>query len=254
LSPESEKDRKEVKSPAFCGMGAGVYNLFGPEVPVNHHFLRGLKPSRIKTVFRKKALLVHPDRLSSVDEYTREQYTRLFVETKWAYDHLRRFCEHRDKGKKTVLKTGPGPRAARKSEPFQKTWYFTGGIPKRKLLFGEFLFYSRVVSWDAFIKSIVLQRKGRPRFGAIAENWKYLTGQEINTLVLSRKFSEMMGDTAMRMGMMNGFQVKTVLNYQRSVQRPIGEYFIENGYISNSGLEMFLRNFQSFNEQFSNKR
>jgi hypothetical protein len=242
--------------------------IFGPEVPVNHHFLHGLKPSRIKTIFRKKALLVHPDRLASVDRRTRERYTRLFIETKWAYDHLRKFCEERDDGKlsikakvrarqkphQTRKRTDSRSRRSRNIKTPQGTRYFNGIMPQRKLLFGEFLFYSQIVPWDAFIKAIFLQRKGRPRFGDIAEHWKYLTEAEVNTIVSGKKFLELIGETSIRMSLMNRFQVEAVLHYQRLVQRPIGEYFIESGHISKPLVETYLGNFQSFNEQFLCRR
>jgi hypothetical protein len=242
--------------------------IFGPEVSVNHTFLNCLNPSRIKTVFRKKALLVHPDRLSAFDNKTRERYTRLFIEAKWAYDHLRKFCEERDNG--NILYHG-GKRVSHKprqthkrsnkrssssgvSATHRKTWYYTGLMPKRKLLFGEFLFYSRIIPWDVFIKAVVHQQKERPRFGNIAESWKYLTEAEIRYIVSGKKFNELIGEAAERMGMMNRFQVGAVLYHQRLVQRPIGEYLIEHGSISNLRLQTYLKDFQNSNEKFADKR
>ncbi len=241
--------------------------LFGVEVSVNHSFLRCLTPSRIKSAFRKKALLTHPDRLALSDEYTRARYTTLFIETKWAYDHLRFFCKERDsvkfvfRGSNRILRTpqrtgkkyhGQSGETVR-PKSFHASWYYTGRMPQRKLLFGEFLFYSRVVPWKEFIRAIVLQRRGRPRFGDIATRWLYLTEAEIDILVSGKKCLELIGEAARRMDILNKVQVGAILYYQRFVQKPIGEHFIESGNISRHLLNRYLRNFQVFNEQFSCK-
>jgi hypothetical protein len=47
-------------------------------------------------------------------------------------------------------------------------------MPKRHLLFGEFLYYSGAVSWNAFIKSIMWQRMQRPQVSTILLHQRFL--------------------------------------------------------------------------------
>jgi hypothetical protein len=241
--------------------------LFGLEVSVNHNFLRHLRPPRIKTAFRKKALLIHPDRLAMSDEKTRGKYTALFIETKWAYDHLRNFCKDRDRGRflfsgrnriikkpqQTFKKPYHQSMKPERPKRFHTSWYYTGYMPQRKLLFGEFLFYSQIIPWNEFIKAIIMQRKGRPRFGDIASRWLYLTEAEIEIIVSNKKCLELIGEAARRMDILNQVQVGAVLYYQRFVQKPIGEYLIESGFIKKFRIDTHLQNFLHHNSQFHNQ-
>lgn len=242
--------------------------IFGPEVPASDHFLHCLSVSRVTKAFREKAFLTHPDRFVSADEKTRERNTRLFIEAKWAYDHLRDFCRKKDRWKhsfsddeKTARKqerkrSGSDRtfRGNREARVFGKTRYYTGLFPRRKLLFGEFLYYSRAVPWDMFIKAIVLQRQGRPRFGDIAERWRYLDQDEIMTIVSGRRFPELFGQAAVRMKKMSALQAGAVLYYQRIVQKPIGEFFVESGHIERPFMESYLKSFYHYNQQFPFRR
>lgn len=238
--------------------------LFGLQVSVNHIFLRYLRPSRVKTAFRKKALLTHPDRLVISDEKTRGEYTSFFIETKWAYEHLRNFCKHRDRGSllfrgrdrviqkphRTLKKQYQQCKNRERPKTFDPSWYYTGQMPQRELLFGEFLFYSQIITWDEFIRTIFMQRKGRPCFGDIARRWNYLSEDNLETIISGKKYFELIGETASRMDIMNQLQVKSVLYYQRRIQRPIGQYFMEGGYVPGLLIDSYLQRFHNHNKRF----
>jgi hypothetical protein len=208
--------------------------FFGNKAVINNNLFYSLQPSSISSTFRKIALKTHPDRFFMLDEETRKKKTSLFVEAKWAREQLLDFCRDRDSGSLLLSKIKrPGYNQAKKDhqKPFRHKRFYSGIIPKRHLLFGEFLYYSGAVSWNAFIKSIMWQRRQRPQFGNIAKRWYYLNEEEIREIVSQRKFCERIGKTAVRINLLSRFQVSTILLHQRFLQMPIGEYFVKKGHL-----------------------
>ncbi len=235
--------------------------LFGSEVVINRDFLYYIQPAGAASAFRKKAFLTHPDRYCPSDKRSMEINTSLFIETKWAYDQIRKFFKEREKKsvsyhrtKRTLHKPqGKTEQKHRKKErqtASGKMNFYDGSVPGRKLLFGEFLYYSHVVSWEAFTLAVFLQRKERPRFGDIAKRWRYLTQSGIRTILSKRNIFEPIGEASARMHALSQFQVNTILYYQRLVQKPLGEYFIENGCLSKSMLNRYLQNLNRHNVRF----
>ena len=235
--------------------------IFGPETVINHDFLCYIQPSGAKSAFREKAFLTHPDCLGPLDKVSLEKTTGQFIEVRWAYDHISNFFKKRDKNislphraKKTKQKPGSNVRPkqweSRRHYTYSNTHFYTGLIPRRKLLFGEFLYYSRLISWEAFIKAIILQRKDRPSFGDIAKDWNYLTESWISTIMSGKRVFEPIGEAATRMNILSQFRVNSILNYQRQLQKPIGEYFIENGYILKPRINTHHQGLQKHNSLY----
>jgi curved DNA-binding protein CbpA len=228
--------------------------IFGPDVTVNRAFLNDIKSSSIARAFRKKALLTHPDRFSMRDAAARRKTATLFIEVKWAYDQLRKFCRERDKNIVFRSDTKTETIKARdKKNPggfHQGKGYYSGNMPRRRLRLGEFLYYTGEVPKDAYINAVVMQGRQRPRFGDIALRWCFLSEPEINSLVSRKRDKEPIGETAVRLNLLSRSHVEAVLYYQRSVQKPIGEYFIANGYLSRESFHLFLMEFNKHNRQF----
>ncbi|MCL4490305.1 MAG: hypothetical protein M1510_00130 [Nitrospirae bacterium] len=228
--------------------------LFESEATVTRTFLHTLQPSGISNAFRKKALATHPDRVALLDEETRKKSTELFIEADWARAQLIKFCRDRDDRIRALKDNRAG--AAREQvkkhyyEFRQSSKFHSGTMPQRRLFFGEFLYYSGVVPWHAFIKALVWQRRQRPRFGDLARRWRYLSEQEIRLLLLRKKFCEPIGETAVRMHSLNQFQVNTILFHQMFIQKPIGEYFIEYGHLTRDRVEYLLKDFKQHNSRF----
>ena len=49
-----------------------------------------------------------------------------------------------------------------------------GGLPRKQLLLGRFLYYSGVISMTSLIEAIVWQKSKRPMVGKIAVRWDWL--------------------------------------------------------------------------------
>ncbi len=241
--------------------------LFGPDVMLNRSFLYYLQPSGISNAFRKRALDTHPDRVAMLDEATRKKCTNLFIEADWAREQLISFCRKRDSG-------SPPPARKKRPEAWETTdrqehrgrehaqqqpqgarqgqsKFHSGVVPQRRLFFGEYLYYSGEVPWNAFIKAIVWQRRQRPRFGEIARRWRYLTDSEMRMIMLRKKYCEPIGETAVRTHSLNQFQVNTILFHQMFIQKPIGEYFIEKGHLTKDRVNELLETFRQHNAGFA---
>jgi hypothetical protein len=223
--------------------------LFGRQVDVSRDFLFYIQPSGIKSAYRKMALRTHPDRTASLEEGTPD--SDLFIETNQAYELLTDFVNARDRGEvrmETVSTSRPtsepkSRRRRRKTRKPEKETFYTGKIPSRGLLFGQYLFYSGKVSWESLIRAIVWQRNQRPRMGEIAMNWGMLSEWQFRLIFLKRRPGEQLGEAAVRMCFLKQAQVKALLYHQRRLQKPFGEYFLIHNILSRSELQAILTEF-----------
>ena len=206
--------------------------LFGPEIEVSLDFLKYLRVSGLKAAYRKKALETHPDRAKAMGEDEAEMNER-FKRATLAYETL---CSVINDNERTILGTKP-MREKTNNKTFSKDmtyndtrdYFFTGYIPRRKLLIGQFLFYSGCISWNTFINAITWQKRQRPAIGRIALDWGMLSTNDIQDILEGRIYKEKFGETAIRRGYLNTFKLMALLGKQRRLQRPIGEYFIQTG-------------------------
>jgi hypothetical protein len=220
--------------------------LFGENTVVTRDFMTSLDLLLVKKAYRKRALITHPDRLVIVGEDVSPGNSEPFIKTGWAYTQLINYLQN-------PPNINPGISAHRsakgqKSAP-QKIHYFRGIIPCRRLLFAEYLYYRGMVPWHAYIAAIVWQRGQRPRFGEIAKRWQDLTDREILWLLKGKQFYERIGEIAIRTGMMDRFKVERILHYQSFKQRKIGEYFVEEGYVTREILGEALKSFAAHNNR-----
>jgi hypothetical protein len=112
-------------------------------------------------------------------------------------------------------------------------------MPQRRLLFGQYLYYSGQISLSTLIKAIVWQRLQRPSVGAIAMSWGWLVGSDVLDILRSRKYGEKFGECATRLGRLSKHQMVQILEKQRLAQPQIGKYFMEQNIISSA--EIFKR-------------
>ncbi len=236
--------------------------LFGSEVDISSDFLEYIQPSGVKSAYRRLARMTHPDH---APESAKDTGPEMFIEVNWAYESLNAFMMRRDHrsavrnmfrgaGRDTVRRSAPPRRTRKYSQSAQgrpRGNYFTGAMPLRKLMFGEFLFYSGEVSWEALIKAIVWQRSQRPRFGDLASQWGWLRKEDVMQVLWSRMNGEPIGEALIRLGICNSLQVRALLRTQRKLQKPFGEFFVTNGYIARGRLNLVLyKKFLKHNSAF----
>ncbi len=226
--------------------------LFGEEVLLNRQFLEYIQESGIKSAFRSIALANHPDRISHLPIKEQEERKGSFIVANNAYHELLRFIKLRDD--KAIEFVDTSNRPTEGSNNYHLFRYYRGTMPKRQLLFAEFLYYSGNVPWKAFIDSIVWQRRLRPRFGEIAKNWNYITDVQLRELISQKVLGEKIGETALRLEVLTNLQVKTIVLHQRMRQKKIGEYFVQNGILQRSEVNDLYHEQRRHNARFIAKR
>ncbi|MBU0680652.1 MAG: J domain-containing protein [Proteobacteria bacterium] len=129
---------------------------------------------------------------------------------------------------------------------------FTGRLPERQLLFGHFLYYSGLVSWQTIIKALVWQRSNRPRLGDIGRRFGWLTPEDIISL-LKAADGKPFGARAVDKGLLTHRQVTTLLTFQKTQQHRIGEYFVQNRIFEKARLEEILNRYHAHNYRLSKR-
>lgn len=225
--------------------------IFGSEVNVSIEFLRYLQPVGLKSAYRKRALETHPDRAKALGRFE-DGMSEKFREVRQAYEMLHAFLEGNYKriigdaefNRRRKRRTPSNQYRYKKSEKYRgpSDHFYRGSLPKRKLLLGQFLYYSGIVSWRTLIEAISWQRKQRPKIGQIAVDWEILTPQDIMTLLTRKPYNEKFGECALRMGYITGFEHIALIGKQRELQRRIGEYFIKKGTFSAREISQMVNN------------
>ncbi len=215
------------------------YLLFGLNAWDSIDYLRTLLPSELKFAYRKKAFETHPDRAKSLGKVQAEMDER-FREVATAYERLSSFIQSnkvsvpndRISTKKNTNKTA----TTQKREKKASDHFYKGYIPKRKLLIGQFLYYSGIITWRTLFKAINWQRRQRPLIGQIARDWGMLSRDDIKNILKERNHKEYFGEYAKRKGYITHFEFLALLGKQHMLQRPIGEYFIKQGFLSSKDM------------------
>lgn len=146
-------------------------------------------------------------------------------------------------------KAKPGPQKDR------ATWdignRFSGALPERELRLGHFLYYSGIVSWQQIIQALVWQRTNRPRLGELGIRFGWLDNEDILTVLRSRSTQTPFGKTAVNLGLLTRQQLQTLIWRQKSLQRKIGEFFVEEELLAIEELTHLIRLHQQHNAKIN---
>jgi hypothetical protein len=218
--------------------------LFGPEIEVSLDFLKYLQLSGLKAAYRKKALETHPDRAKALGE-NKTKMNEHFIKVTLAYEKLGSVIK--DNG--TVIRwKEPSIKEKNKNhftrqKPNRKysDYYFNGYLPKRKLLIGQFLYYSGCISWNTYINAIIWQKRQRPLVGQIAVDWGILSPKDIQKILIGRDYREKFGEIAVRRGYLTPYKLMAILGKQRKLQCPMGDYFVRSGNLTLRKMEAMVK-------------
>ena len=125
-------------------------------------------------------------------------------------------------------------------------------VSKRSLILGRHLHRKGLISLRQLIAAVAWQRSQRPAVGQIAKVWGILTDDQVFEILREKDQGELFCDSAVRRGLMTPFQRLAVVGRQRVMQKPIGQYFIEHGILTEQQVEVeveVLKNFQREQEQ-----
>jgi len=202
--------------------------LFGPEVEISLDFLKYLEPSGLRSAYRKKALETHPDRAKSLGRDETRMSER-FREATLAYERLIPIVRNKGavllRGQSRAIRNNKKNSARRQAKRDFSDLFYTKEMPKRELLLGQFLYYSGLISWRTLIRAITWQRRQRPLIGQIALEWKMISRNEIQRILMWRNFRGKFGERAIRLGYLSRFQLMALLGKQHNLQHPIGGFF-----------------------------
>ncbi len=237
-----------------------------------------ISSASLKTAYRDKAKKNHPDRARQLG-VSEAVLSERFKEITRAYNDLNRFIQgcsrssaarpagydHRYRGKEkkkehhnTEPQAGRDAReecaaGARESAGREhgagawKTEYRM--MSGKEVPLGQYLLFQGIITLKTLIQAIHWQRVQRPPFGTIAREWKILTREEILSIFRNRRMHEKFGECALRLGYLNSFQHRAILCKQKNIQRPIGQFFVEQSILSPAELERHLFNHRRHNAQ-----
>jgi hypothetical protein len=249
--------------------------LFGPAFRADGQAWR----VELKTTYRRRALETHPDRARSVGraesdlaaEFRRvaEAYRVLSQQSAGLlpleadaaepppppprpqrHPHARPAAPPRTAAPPRPAAKAPEPaRAAPAAEPRahdvpgQRARYSVNpdSLPRRRLRFAEYLYYSGRVPWTAFVESIGWQRRQRPPVGRIAVDWGFLEPEDVPRIMEERRRrgaqAVPFGEFAVRLGYLTSFQILAILGQQLRLQKRIGQFFVERGLIDGDEID-----------------
>jgi len=210
-------------------------HLLGEEFCARPGWQGRLDPPLLKRAFRGKAFAAHPDRATSLGVPAAVLQER-FVKLQRSYHQLVQYLS-----RPTAAVHADAPvRATRPHKKAQKpptaSTYYAGHRPSRPLKLGEFLYYGGCISQEQLFGAVRWQARQRPRIGEIAMSFGYLDSAGISHLLELRQslrnLHEPLAEFARNQGYLTHFQWLAVLGRQRRLQKPIGQYWIENGVFS----------------------
>jgi len=239
--------------------------LFGSGIDVSADFLRYLQMPGLKAAYRERALETHPDRAISL-AYPPADLEERFKEVNAAYRELHDYLENPCR-----FKLIDAPFRERPYQPSEsmRTWngtqtkrtgaspeevqrhFFMGTLPKRALLFGQFVYYSGYISYRQLIDAILWQKIGRPLVGHIALRRGWLYEDQIREILKHRQWGEKFGDVALRGGYLTPDELRMILGWQRILKPRIGGYFVEKRLFTVSFVEKMADQFRRHNRKFN---
>jgi len=224
--------------------------LFGEELSLTREFLWYLQPSGVKAAYRLRAKEAHPDLHHAAPQQVRSQQTRFFQEINQAYDLLCAFFSERDKGNRAIQEGQAQP------HPPAGGWRDGGnaGVPERPLEFGHYLFSRGAINYRQLIDALVWQRRQRPTIGELAQRFGWLSAEDAQRIGRDRGPYARFGERAVRLGLLDSGQVRSLLMHQRTLHRRIGRYFIEQGILGEAEIESMAIQLDEHNTRVTFRR
>jgi hypothetical protein len=241
----------------------------------------------LRTTYRRRAMETHPDRARALGRSERE-LSREFERVADAY----RVLSALRAGRVPVAAVRPAaPRApARPAERAREPWpppaaersrgararadaaaarppvepRGEGGrvrvsvrpqdLPRRRLRFAEYLYYSGRARWSELVEAIAWQRAQRPPLGRIAVQLGFIGPDDVGVILERRReagaHATPFGEWAVRLGYLSSFQLLAVLGQQLRLQQPIGRFFVERGILEHGEIDAVHRGIFRHNAQF----
>lgn len=214
-----------------------------PHAEVGRAFLSYIEADGLKNAYRNRVREFHPDTCPHPGDHLR--HTESFRHTVDAYKLLEHFLKNRKPHKVRHEQQARGERpaftqAAKREKNLQEQ-YFDGPFPTIELKFGLFLYYSTLVSYQDVVRALIWQRALRPPLGDFARQWGWLSDADVSVILAATEISGSFGDRAVAVGLLTQSQLNLLLLHQRSLQQPLGSYFVDQSILTEYELKKSLR-------------
>jgi hypothetical protein len=213
----------------------------------------------LRDAYRRRALETHPDRARALGR-SEAELAREFGRVAEAYRLLSAVASATParlapRRAPASVRPSPPPRAApRAAPPAPLASARHGRLPRRRLRLAEFLYYSGRVPWSAFVAAIAWQRAQRPPLGRIAVDLGFLAQPDVGAILARRRadaaVAEPFGEYALRRGFLTRLQLLAAVGRQGRLQRRIGEYFVESGWLDLRALDAARTELLGHNARF----
>ncbi|MCE1225501.1 MAG: hypothetical protein LWW87_03325 [Geobacteraceae bacterium] len=220
--------------------------------------LRRVTAAEVKSAFRRRVRIFHPDSSQSVAQHCGEAVSSLVSARDILIEHLE------SAQKKTV-----GPTTTKSSNPFssyarptvvkpvrpvvekipkkEHERYYSGVFPTYKLKFGQFLYFAAEISWQDLVRGMRWQRDQRPPYGEIAKAWGWLNDKDIQIVRAATDIPGVFGEKAVALGMLSPKQAAFLVRHQHHSQPRLGEYFVKERILLPHEVNQHLKAMQRHN-------
>lgn len=245
--------------------------LFGNGIQLSLDFFSYLQPSGAKSAYRRKVKETHPDLYGGVGAETQRSQTEQFQKLLASYEVICNFFELRESGLWTPSRSSSGPvcssspsnpvsrpeadssnTSKQKSGRFTDSRFSTDYLPRRALQIGLYLYYRKCIDYRLLMDALLWQRRQRPNLGDIAQRWGWLEKRDVNFILGFRGRGRRFGEKAVGLDFITRRQLQTLLFYQRSQQKKLGQYFVEHAVLSHDEMELLAREQKEHNRRYGN--
>lgn len=210
--------------------------LFGSDMIPSRDFLMYLQEQGIASAFRKRAMDIHPDKVS-LSGLSKAQSQQEFISLQIACKTLRQY-----------IATHQQNPAITTSENIQSnTPPHSIVLPEIPLPFGRFLYHMGLIQWRQIIQALTWQKSGRLKIGELGVRMGYLDRRSIALILRNSVVSKSFGLTAFNMGFLTKEEVRTLLLRQKLQQKKIGQFFLQNGVLTSTELKILLEQCREHN-------
>jgi hypothetical protein len=231
--------------------------LFGAGIDPSN-FLASLQPGDVKAAYRKKAKETHPDLFFGKGPLFQKKQAEQFRSVLESYTLVQEFFKQREAGRRPAHRSAghreqpeakPHTRKASAAAPTKKPHnrFHDGFIPPYRMEIGRYLFYRGRIPYVALIKALSWQRTHRPAIGDIAIRWGWLDKQAVRRILDCPGRFLLFGQRGVHLGVLTPFQVRVLLTYQRSRQKKLGRYFVEQGLLRHHEVERLVAELKAHN-------
>lgn len=220
--------------------------------------LRRVTPAEVKSAFRRRVRMLHPDSARSAVHQSGEAVSSLVSARDILIEHLQaahekavRAAQPRQAPTCTVY---PRPTIVKPVRPAveripkkEHERYYTGVFPTYKLKFGQFLYFAGEVSWQDLVRAMRWQRDQRPAYGEIAKAWGWMNDRDIQAVRAATELPGMFGERAVALGLLTEKQASFLVRHQHHSQPRLGQYFVKERLLLSHDVTRLLTSLQRHN-------